>query len=150
MSWITLAEADVLTVLSGPELEGYRAAALAQGQDDPVQPAIDDVTEEVRGFVAACAKNTLGPIGTIRSRLKTTALDLLAVRIPLRVARSPKSGRKDAAERSEARLKLVGECKFSIADPTSDEGTSAESESSPSPSFRGRDRRDARREHSGL
>jgi hypothetical protein len=147
--WITLTEEHVLTVLAGPELAGYRAAALADGQDDPVEATLADVTEYIRGFVAGCASNTLGEAGTIPARLKTVALDLLAVRIPQRVGRSPKPGRKDAADKADALLKLVAQCRFAVDVPES--GTeSDEEESAPSPSFSGRDRRNARLERDGL
>lgn len=135
-TWITLAEADVLTVLSGPELAGYRAAALADAQADPVQPTLDDVTGDVRGYVAACNKNTLGPDGTIPARLKSAALDLVAVRIPSRVGRSPKPGRKELAEQAIEKLKAVAACKFGIADPQPDQlPVSDETPAAPAPSI---------------
>jgi hypothetical protein len=146
--YVAITEDDVLTVLAGPELAGYRAAALADGQADPVAAAIADVTEYIRGFVAGCRGNVLGETG-IPARLKTTALDLLAVRIPGRVGRSPKPGRKDAADKAEALLKLVAECRFAVDQPDSG-AESAEPEAAPSPSFSGRERRDSRRERDGL
>jgi hypothetical protein len=148
MAWITLTEADILAVLSGPELEGYREAALGDVQADPVQPEIENVIEEIRGHIAACTRNVLGPAGTIPSRLKSTALDLLAVRIPARVGKAPKKVREDAAERAQARLILVGKCQFDIGEtpePGPEQPTGGET-----PSFSGRPRRDARHERSGL
>ena len=117
MAWITIVEADILTVMSGAELEAIRAAALKLGQADPVAPTIAQVTDHVRGFVGGCKSNQLGPAGTIPQKLLATALDLLAVRIPLRVNISPKSGRKDAAEAAGDLLKLVAKCDFDIEEP---------------------------------
>lgn len=149
-TWIEIAEADVLTVLAGAELEGYRESALADGQEDPVQPAIDAVTEDVRGYVAGCAKNTLGPDGTIPKRLLRDALALIAVDIPGRVGKAPKEVRKTKAAEAIEKLKLVAACKYAIADPSSDQEATTESDAAPSPSFTGRDRRVPRTDRDGL
>ena len=52
MSWSAITEAEIVTHISGDELEALRAAALADGQEDPVDPSITQVTDEVRGYVA--------------------------------------------------------------------------------------------------
>lgn len=149
-TWIEIAEADVLTVLAGPELAAYREAALADGQADPVQPAIDAITEDVRGYVAGCAKNTLGPDGTIPKRLLRDALALIAVDIPGRVGKTPKDVRKTKAAEALEKLKLVARCQYAIADPSDDQEASTEASPAPAPSFAGRDRRDARSLHRGM
>lgn len=65
MAWIFLTEADVLTVLSEPELTAYRSKATATGQADPLIPTVAQVTELVRGYVGAHASNRLGPDDTL-------------------------------------------------------------------------------------
>ena len=65
MAWRAITEADLLTRISGPELESFREAGLAQNQEDPIAASMTQVTGTIRGYVAACAKNTLGPEGTI-------------------------------------------------------------------------------------
>ena len=78
MSWITITEAHVLTQISGAELSALRTAALAALQADPVQPSIDQVTAEVRGYVAACKSNTLDTTtSTIPDRLLRHAIALV-------------------------------------------------------------------------
>lgn len=121
--WSIITEADVLTVLSGAELSAYRAAALAQGQADPVQPTIDLVTDQVRGFVAS--RYPLGAAGTVPDKLLAAALDLISVRIPNRVGRDPKAGRKDAADAALTLLRDVAAGRFVIDTPaeTSNEQT---------------------------
>lgn len=148
MAWIEVTEADLLTAISGAELTGYRGAALASGQSDPVDPTIQQVVDEVRGYVGGCAKNTLGPAGTIPSKLLSTALDLIVFRIPNRVGRDPKAGRDKAAENAMKRLEQVAACKFDIEEPV--EPTDEVSSSAIRPSFSGRPRRNARRERDGL
>lgn len=149
MPWITISESDLLTAMSGPELLGYREAALADGQADPVAPTIAQVTDLVRGYVGACKNNSLGPAGTIPSKLLPCALDLIAVRIPGRVGKSPKVGRKDAAEAATSLLEQVAKCMFDIEEPVE---LSAEQPVTGAgrPSFSGRPRRNVRGEHDGL
>src|SRR5438128_4129649 len=110
--WVAITEEDVLTVLTGPELTGYRNAAKAQGQVDPVQPTIDQVTDLVRGYVGGCKANTLGIGNTIPEKLMQPACDLIAVRIPSRVKKDPTDTRRRAAERAERLLERVADCGF--------------------------------------
>lgn len=125
MSWNAITEADVLTVLAGPELEAIRAAALKAGQVDPVQPTIDDVTDMVRGYVAGCATNQLGADGTIPAKLMRPALNIIAVDIPNRVRQNIPDARKEARKEAIRLLEQVANCKFHIEAPTtpSDEAT---------------------------
>lgn len=149
MAWIAITESELLTVLSAPELEGYREAALADAQPDPVEPTIAQVVDLVRGYVAACSRNLLGAEGTIPSKLIAPAIDLIAVRVPGRVGKSPKPGRKDAGEAAIKLLEQVAACKYALEEPTvpSEEQASV---SVGKPSFSGRARRDVRRESDGL
>jgi len=146
MAWISITEADLLTVMSGPELEGYRAAALADGQTDPVQPVIDQVTDLVRGYVGGCKANTLGATG-IPQKLLAPAVDLIAVRIPGRVGKSPKTGRKDAAEAAIKLLERVAACGFDIEEPAT---PTTESSSSPSPRIPARQNHFGREAQDGI
>src|SRR5688572_11984930 len=116
MAWIAITEADVLTVLSGPELDGYRNAAKAVGQTDPVAPTIGQVTDRVRGYVGGCKQNTLGLAG-IPQKLLAPALDIIAVRIPKRVNQNPKAGRQSAHDEAVKLLELVAKCMFDIEEP---------------------------------
>jgi len=117
MSWNAITEDDVLTVLAGPELEAIRAAALKAGQVDPLQPTIDDVTDMVRGYVAGCATNQLGPDGTIPAKLMRPALNILAVDMPNRVRQSIPDARKEARKEAIRILEQVANCKFHIEAP---------------------------------
>lgn len=121
MAWIQIVETDVLTVLSGPELEGIRAAALDAVQPDPVAPTIAQVVALVRGYVAGNPANLLGTGETIPSKLMAPALDLIAVRIPQRVGQSPSEGRKEAARTAVRLLERVAEGKFDIEEPADPE-----------------------------
>lgn len=145
MAWISLTEAHVLTVLSGPELAGYRAAATATGQADPVQPALDQVTDLVRGFVGKVA--TLGAAGTIPSKLLAPALDLVAVRIMQRVGKNPADVRQKAADTAMSLLRSVAAGSFDIEEPTT---PSTETSSVPSPAITPRTRRFTRADEEGL
>ncbi len=135
MAWITISEDDVLTALCSPELEGYRAAALETGQADPVQPAISQVTDLVRGYVGGNPSNQLGAAGTIPQKLLAPALDIIAVRVPQRVGQAPAAVRKTAEENAIRLLEQVASGKFSIEEPVV---KSAEKENTASPTWKAR------------
>jgi hypothetical protein len=79
--WIALTEADILTAANAPSLAAARTAVLKAGQADPLPEAIEQVTREVRGRVAACAKNSLGDAGTIPDECKAAAIDMCVYRL---------------------------------------------------------------------
>ena len=145
--WVPITEEDVLTVLSAPELEGYRKAAVAGGQIDPVQPVIDQVTDLVRGYVGGCRRNTLGKGNTIPEKLLSPALDLIAARIPQRVRRDPTSGRREAAAAAIRLLEQVSRCEFDIEEPVE---ASTEKGGAESPSISARTRTYDRASQDGI
>lgn len=118
MSWITLAESDLLTRMNSKELEGIRAAALAAGQADPVAPSILQVVNHIRGAVRACDSNTLGDGDTIPDELLGEALDMLVYILPSRVGTYTTATRKDLHDKAVKLLQRVAECKFYIQNPT--------------------------------
>jgi hypothetical protein len=137
MAWIAIAETDLVTRISGDELEGFRAAALAAGQVDPVAPAIEQVTDMIRGYVAACATNVLGDDGKIPDKLLGPALDLIVLEVMKRAAGvviDPEGARAKSAGNAIRLLERVADCKFAIDDPTTGKT------SNPTPSFSGRTR----------
>ena len=115
MAWITITEADVLTVINSPKLEGIRSAALAAGQSDPVQPTIDQVTDQVRGYLGR--RYTLGSSGTISDKVLAAALDIIAVRIPQRVDQDASEGREDLKDDAIRYLEHVAAGKIDIEEP---------------------------------
>jgi hypothetical protein len=148
MAWAAITEADVVTRISGTELEAYRAAALADGQVDPVAPAILQVTDLARGYIAACKENILGPDGTLPSKLKAPILDLIIVdiikRLPGMVIDQARSDAQDAAIRL---LEQVAACKFAVEEPTT---TTDETLPGQTPSYTSRDREFDRSSQDGI
>ena len=147
MAWIAITEADVLTVLAGPELAGYRAAALAVGHADPVAPAIAQVTDLVRGYVGGCKNNILGLGATIPQKLLAPAVDILAVRIPKRVGQDPKPGRKAAHDEAIKLLEMVAACTFDIEEPVE---ATTETSSGQSPASEGKTLTHSRGDQDGI
>lgn len=125
--WRTILESDILTQISGAELEAMRGVVLAEGQADPVQPCIDAVTSKVRGFVAGNAKNELdADATTIPDRLIDSAVSLIVVLIISRATMEPNETRKKLADDANRLLRDVASGSFSIADPTTgNEGSSS-------------------------
>lgn len=120
MSWITITEDNLLTRISGAELDSLRDAVLAVGQADPIAEIISTVTKEVRGYVAACARNSLGAAGTVPEELLGAALDRIVWEIMKRPAATIIDGndaRKDANAAALALFKDVAACRFELEQP---------------------------------
>lgn len=122
--WIALTEALIANRFSGPELTAVKTAALGAGQSGAALLAdcISAVVREVRGYVAACATNTLGEGMTIPAELEHAALALLRQRLANRL---PGMARlmNDEARRAEyddavRLLRDVAACNFAIVGPT--------------------------------
>lgn len=126
MAWRAITEADLVTKISGAELEGYRGAALAASQPDPVQPAIDQVVAEVRGYIAANAANSLDPdTATIPERLIGAAISRIIIQIMSRAGGSvmdPNDVRRKAAADALELLKNVASAQFAIDPPDGGDG----------------------------
>ena len=138
MSWIVITEAHVVTQISGTELEALRDAALATLQVDPVQPSIDQVTAEVRGYVAACRSNTLDTdSSTIPDRLLRHAVAMVVAVIIGRVPGYTLDEKKTAALASAQRIMGdVAACRFAVEDPnTGEESAPAPRTSKPTRNF---------------
>lgn len=121
MSWITLTEADILTGITGAELSAARSAALKVAQVDPMPETIAQVTREIRGRVAACARNTLGAEGTIPDECQATAIDIAVYRLCKRVPGGAllTKQREDANSAALSFLRDVAACSVAIISPTS-------------------------------
>lgn len=117
MAWITITDADVQTRLAGAELSAYRSAAKATGQADPLPEIISGVVDEVRGYVAACDRNTLGAGSTIPEKLKSAALAMIRYRLITRLPLSIGDERKAEYNDALRLLERVSECKFSVEEP---------------------------------
>lgn len=120
--WITLQAADLLSGLTSPEYNAVRTAAIAGGQtgDSIVAEILSQVTTEVRGRVAACAKNTLGEAGTIPDECKAAAVDVAIFRICKRIPGKAvlTQERIDANSQALAFLRDVADCGVALVPPT--------------------------------
>lgn len=121
MAWITLAEADIVTKLSGPETTALKTAALKLEQTDPLAEILTQITREIRGYVSACTDNTLGEGPTIPDELLSAAISRvrfeLATRLPAPSLLD--ENRKEANRQAIALLQQVAACKFRLVQPES-------------------------------
>jgi hypothetical protein len=119
MPWITLTEAAVASRLAAKELAAIKTAATSPGQEHLLSEAIAQVVREVRGYVAACPSNTLGPDGTVPDELELAALNRiryeLATRLP--VASLLTQARTDSNTAATAIFKEVAACRFKLVQP---------------------------------
>lgn len=117
MAWITLTEADALTVVNAKMLDAARTKALAAGQADPLVDTLLQVVDQVRGAVGGCKANVLGAAGTIPQKLKGAALDIFAVRITNRLDIDPSESKLLLFKSAESTLRAVAACAFDIEEP---------------------------------
>ena len=122
MSWLRITEAHILTKMTATELSSFRVADLAAGQTDPIEDAIDTVSNTVRGHVKAWSANILDAAGTVPKELLGAALDLLVIEIQTRAGGmliDLSDTRKTAAANALALLGRVAAGKFALEDPDS-------------------------------
>lgn len=119
MSWIAITPELVLGKFAGAEDEAARTAALAAGQADPVPDLIAQIVREVRGYVAACSKNNLGPEGTIPDELLGAALNRLRFEMAGRLPGSPlmDEDRRTANANALSMLRDAAACRIAIVQP---------------------------------
>lgn len=139
--WREVTEADVLTAISGTELEAYRDAALQAGQADPVAPTISQVVNEVRGYVDASGRYSLGDGETVPEKLVNATVAIVVARIPARVGMSAGEAREKLADNARKLLESVAAGRFGLEEP---ETPDTEESSAQTPSFKGRARRQGR------
>ncbi len=118
MSWIALDAAAIRTRLTDLERGAFAGSeALGEAAYDPLPEIITAVTSLVRGYVAGCASNPMGPDGTIPSRLESAAVSIvryqLLARLPVNAAAFMEQRRKEY-EDAIALLKDVSACKFAV------------------------------------
>jgi len=128
MAWRDITEADILQRLSGSELDAIRAAALADGQADPVAPAITLASDMVRGYISA-GGSALGAGYTLPERLILPAVDCLVVDISTRAAGLLIDSGGHRAEARKAAIRLferVADGRYAVEAPDdADDETSA-------------------------
>lgn len=120
MSWIAPTEAHILTRVSGPELEAFRAAALATGQADPVAGTIKIVIDFMLDYIYACptVKKADHEEGTIPESAMFVFLDIIVPAIQGRPAGAVIEGtsgiRLDARSDALKWLIRASECGIAI------------------------------------
>lgn len=117
--WKAITETEVRTRLTGPEMTALKSAALAEGQTDPLPEIISQVTGEVRGYIAACPSNRLGPAGTLPPQLEGAALSLIRYRLATRLPtdRLLTDARKRDQEQAVQLCRDVAACRFMVERP---------------------------------
>lgn len=121
MAWISVTAAELLRTLTGPEKQAVSTAALASGQADPVPGILADVVHEVRGYIAANTRNTLGLAGTIPEKLRLVTLSRARyealTRLPIgrSILTEDRVSANDAARQL---LRDVAAGRFQIEEPT--------------------------------
>jgi hypothetical protein len=125
-----------------------QSAALATAQADPLPGVIEQVVRLIRGYVATCARNTLGAGATIPDELLDPALVLIRESLASRLPRFPNDDtRKTQADAARTLLRDVAACKFTVVCPAT---PTTEAVSAPSPRIEPRPRQFTRESQAGL
>lgn len=135
MAWTELTVEDLKPRLLGQELTILQSRGLGEFQGDPVPEVISQVVDEVRGYIAANAKNSLGPAGTLPPQLKQAAVSLAIWALAGRPGAAGKIVRSDDRKEQKndaiALLKAVARDEFKVEQPT-ELGTEVISDTKPS------------------
>lgn len=118
MSWTTLNATAIRSRLTDLEKGSFAGSeGLGEADYDPLPEIIATVTDLVRGYVAGCASNPMGPDGMIPSRLESAAISIvryqLLARLPVNAGAFMEQRRKEY-EDAIALLKDVAACKFAV------------------------------------
>jgi phage gp36-like protein len=117
MAWQQITEEQLKSRLSGPEYDLLSSAALAADQGNPLPEIITEVTDEVRGYIAAQYPLEAG--STLPSKLVGTAVTIIAWRAALRlnVKILLSDSRKNEYEAAIKLLQRVADGKFAVEEP---------------------------------
>lgn len=150
MAWRRITEADILTRISGTELDTFRSLLLGDGQEDPLDYYIDQVTDLARGSIAGNPANTLGSTGSIPQKLIGPCVDLIVIEVMKRcggVLVDPNDARKESARTAMQILQRVEKGLFAIEEP---ETAGDETHGMPSPSISAGTARFKREQQDGI
>lgn len=147
MAWITITEDDIKTRLAGAELSAYTSAARASGQGNPLPEIITQVVSEIRGYIAACERNTLSVGEMIPDKLLGAALAMIRYRLVTRLPLSVSDERKQEYTDAIRLLERVADCKFMVEEPLEPDD---EQSSAPSPRITQRTRYFSRSQQDGI
>lgn len=115
-TWITISQDDVLASINNSELTAALNAAIASGQDNPLNTLIPDVTAEVRGYVRR--RNTLGQTGTLPQELKNAAIDIIIYRTANRLRKKAiAEDKKPDNDQALQKLEAVAEGAVAVSAP---------------------------------
>ena len=119
MAWIAITESDVRTSLLSSELAAIQSPHAASGDTQLVSKKIQEVVDEVRGYIAAWPDNQLEEGAKIPSKLLGAALALIRYRIISSIPSQTLLTESRRTEKEDAMklLERVSDGKFRIEDP---------------------------------
>jgi phage gp36-like protein len=148
--WRELTEDDVLAGLNAPETRAYKSAATAPGQN-VLEQILAQVTQECRGHIADCAKNTLAPGNTLPERVHYHAVALIRFRMMTRLGLEVSEDRRKEQRDALRFFERVAACDVAL-EPGDGSGTDdgTDSQAAPSPGIKARPRQFSRRHQDGI
>lgn len=118
MSWTTITVETLKSRNAGAEVTALQESAIADGQNDPVVEIIQQVVDEVRGYIDA-GGFTLGSGSTVPSRLVLATINRIRFEAATRLPGGAllDQDRRDANIQAIALLQRVASGKYSVETP---------------------------------
>jgi uncharacterized protein DUF1320 len=153
MAWIDIQISDLQDRLAGAEFTAVQTVALNAGQANPITSLIQEVCEEVRGYVANAVRNLPLAEGiSIPSKLKSSAISMIVfrmcTRLPTKVFFTDE--RKEMNRAAVHLLERVSQSLFAVDRPDPQQMDKVEVIGSIYMSIRGRHKRFSERDERGI
>lgn len=126
MSWSALTADDVLSGLNNAEKSAYTTKLLADGQTDPIDEIIDQVTAELRGAIRTCGKVELDTVaGTLPPDIHYHAIALVRYRLQTRYTISITEDRRREWQEANSFKRDLANCRYLPEAPDDDPESAA-------------------------
>ncbi|MES2596069.1 MAG: phage protein Gp36 family protein [Verrucomicrobiota bacterium] len=117
MSWRTVLEADLRTVLDADELRAYRQKATTQSGTDPVPALIENAVQEARDRIRAHEPNELAAGSTVPEGMIARVLVIIRYRVLTICKPDVGEDRRTEYNAAEKYFRDVADGKVSVPQP---------------------------------
>jgi hypothetical protein len=149
-NWVSITDADLLKTKMAPLMEALRTAAIADGQEDPVDEIRADVIVRVRNKVATCSTNKVDAVTTtIPASLKGLACRMIVREAQSRLQMGLTDDEREEMRVDERELTAVARCELVVEQP--EDAVEAPVQAvQPGPTISGRAKRYGRESQDGV
>lgn len=133
-NWRAITRDEAAKIVGVSELEAYETVELAEGETQPLEKLIADVTEQFRDAIRSQPTNQVGADGTLPGGAIPEALAIIRFRLHTRIGASVSEERMEEYRQARTYMGGIasGRYKFTVPDELTEETAQS---SSPSPSY---------------